>query len=130
DIYENFVTIVAEGRNMDKAKVDELGQGRVWTGAQAIEIGLADEIGGLTDALLFAAEAAGDSNIESWGIQSYPRPMTKMEAFASMLEHATNDNVLAGTPYETIAKLALKWNSETQRNHAFARMTEDYFFVK
>lgn len=130
DIYENFVTIVAEGRNMDKAKVDELGQGRVWTGAQAIEIGLADEIGGLTDALLFAAEAAGDSNIESWGIQSYPRPMTKMEAFASMLEHATNDNVLAGTPYETIAKMALKWNSETQRNHAFARMTEDYFFVK
>ena len=44
---------------------------------------------------------------------------TKMEAFASMLEHATNDNVLAGNHYETIAKMALKWNSETQRNHAF-----------
>jgi len=130
NIYDKFVSIVAEGREMEKDIVDELGQGRVWTGAQAVEIGLADEIGGLTDALMFAAEAAGDSNIDSWSIQCYPRALNKMEAFASMLEQTANDNVLAGTPYETLARIATKWNSETQSNPICARMVNDYFFVK
>lgn len=46
-IYSRFVDVVAEGRDMDKERVDELGQGRVWTGKQALEYGLVDELGGL-----------------------------------------------------------------------------------
>lgn len=58
-IYDRFVTKVAEGRNMSKEEVDRLGRGRVWTGSQAKDQGLADEIGGLSKALEIAKELAG-----------------------------------------------------------------------
>jgi protease-4 len=49
--YDVFLSRVAEGRKMDKAAVDRVGQGRVWTGEQAKERGLVDELGGLRQAL-------------------------------------------------------------------------------
>ena len=49
DIYETFITHVSEGREIPVRKVDEIGQGRVWSGADALSIGLIDEIGGLED---------------------------------------------------------------------------------
>ena len=57
--YDKFITLVSEGRDMPKEKVDEIGQGRVWTGADALGIGLVDEIGTLSDAIAYAAVAAG-----------------------------------------------------------------------
>ena len=54
-IYDEFTGIVAEGRDLRKTYVDSIAQGRVWTGADAIKIGLVDEIGGLEAALLKAA---------------------------------------------------------------------------
>lgn len=57
--YNNFVPKVAQGRNMDPEKVDSIGQGRVWTGTQAKEIGLIDAFGGLETAINFAKELAG-----------------------------------------------------------------------
>jgi len=57
--YDNFKTRVAEGRKLTVAHVDSIGQGRVWTGARAKEIGLVDEIGGLEDAIADAAQRAG-----------------------------------------------------------------------
>lgn len=59
DIYDQFITIVADGRGMTKADVDSIAQGRVWAGADAKEIGLVDEIGGLDDAIEEAARLAG-----------------------------------------------------------------------
>ncbi len=59
DIYSTFVGHVAEGRNMTFAAVDNIGQGRVWTGADALGIGLVDGLGGLADALAIAADRAG-----------------------------------------------------------------------
>lgn len=58
-IYDRFVTKVAAGRNMSKEEADRLGKGRVWTGSQAKDQGLADEIGGLSKALDIAKELAG-----------------------------------------------------------------------
>lgn len=58
-IYDDFITKVAEGRNLTKEQVDEIGQGRVWSGEDALRIGLVDEIGGLSDAILAAKELAG-----------------------------------------------------------------------
>jgi protease-4 len=52
-IYDQFVSRVAEGRHLEPGRVDEIGRGRVWTGAQAREIGLVDELGGLHDAVPF-----------------------------------------------------------------------------
>jgi len=78
-IYDKFTAIVAEGRGLEQSRVDEIGQGRVWTGADALELGLVDEIGGLKDALCYAAESAGDAELSNWQIAEYPKPLTTME---------------------------------------------------
>ena len=57
-IYGIFISHVAEGRNMTTADVDSIGQGRVWSGVSALEIGLVDTLGNLNDALKIAAELA------------------------------------------------------------------------
>ena len=59
DIYMDFTTKVAEGRGMTQAEVDSIGQGRVWAGSDAINIGLVDDLGGIDDAVKYAAEKAG-----------------------------------------------------------------------
>lgn len=56
-IYEGFLDRVASGRNMEREAVHEIAQGRVWTGADALELGLVDQLGNLQDAIELAAEA-------------------------------------------------------------------------
>jgi len=58
-LYDQFLTKVAEGRNMTKEEVDGIGKGRVWTGNQAVNLGLVDELGGLSRAIELAKELAG-----------------------------------------------------------------------
>jgi len=65
--YDTFVEKAAQGRNTTTEKIDEVGQGRVWTGRQAKEIGLVDELGGLDTAIAIAkqrAKIAADSEVE------------------------------------------------------------------
>lgn len=57
-IYDQFLSKVAEGRKLDKAKVAEIAQGRVWSGKAALDLGLVDQLGGLQDAILEAAKLA------------------------------------------------------------------------
>jgi protease-4 len=57
--YDIFLTRCAEGRGMTKEAIDQIGQGRVWTGEQALERGLVDELGGLERAIEVAAELSG-----------------------------------------------------------------------
>ncbi|MBL7921460.1 MAG: signal peptide peptidase SppA [Bacteroidia bacterium] len=57
-VYDVFTKRVAEGRKMSQADVDSIGQGRVWTGADALKINLVDEMGGLNDAIAYAAKKA------------------------------------------------------------------------
>jgi protease IV len=68
-VYSDFVSKVASGRKMSKVSVDNIGQGRVWSGTSAKEIGLVDEIGGLKDAIKGAAELAG---VETYSIRELP----------------------------------------------------------
>ncbi|AOW20624.1 signal peptide peptidase SppA [Urechidicola croceus] len=68
--YETFLKRVAEGRNMTRDAVDSIAQGRVWTGKEAIEIGLIDELGSMEDAIVAAAELAG---IVDYKTSNYPR---------------------------------------------------------
>jgi len=56
--YKRFISLVADERNMTLEEVDNVAQGRVWVGTQALEIGLVDELGGLTEAIAYAAEMA------------------------------------------------------------------------
>jgi protease IV len=57
-IYEDFIQIVADGRKLTKEQVDLVARGRVWTGKDALKIGLVDELGGLRKAMKFAAKQA------------------------------------------------------------------------
>ena len=57
--YERFLALVAGSRKISRARADELGQGRVWDGGSARQLGLIDQFGGLDDALAYAAERAG-----------------------------------------------------------------------
>lgn len=57
--YDVFISRVAEGRNLTKEQVDKLGRGKVWTGEQAAQNGLVDELGGLRQALAYARKQAG-----------------------------------------------------------------------
>lgn len=68
-VYSDFVTKVAEGRNMTFENVDNIGQGRVWSGTGAMKIGLVDEMGGLNSAIKGAAELAG---IDKYKIRELP----------------------------------------------------------
>lgn len=84
-IYDKFTATVSEGRSLPVETVDAIGQGRVWTGCDALDIHLVDEIGSLEQAILYAADCAGDPDIKSWRIEGYPRPQTQMEMIMSML---------------------------------------------
>jgi protease-4 len=68
-VYKTFVSHVAQGRKMSFAQVDSIAQGRVWSGSQALKVGLVDKIGGLDDAL---KEAAGLAKIKSYKTQNFP----------------------------------------------------------
>ncbi|MCF6213769.1 MAG: signal peptide peptidase SppA [Flavobacteriaceae bacterium] len=62
EFYTNFVTKVAQGRHKTFAEIDAIAQGRVWTGAQAFKNGLVDELGGLDEAVIAAAELANTTD--------------------------------------------------------------------
>jgi protease-4 len=83
-IYDEFVGKVADARKLDRGLVEEIGQGRVWSGAEALELGLVDKLGGLQEAIAYAAEAAeiGDR----YRVTEFPRKKKLGEAIAELLE--------------------------------------------
>jgi protease-4 len=86
DTYQTFLHRVSEGRNMTMAQVDSVAQGRVWSGTEALEIGLVDELGNLDDAIAAAAKMA---SLESYGIKKYPKYKSGFERFMEDLEGAS-----------------------------------------
>lgn len=80
DIYDRFLHKVSTGRNLDRAVVEEIAQGRVYTGDQAIGLGLVDEIGGLESAIAYAAQQA---DLETYRTKEYP---TKVDPMMKMIE--------------------------------------------
>ncbi len=100
EIYETFITHVAEGRNMTKEDVDKIGQGRVWSGANAIEIGLIDGFGGLEDAIKLAAETAG---IESYRTVNFPKLKDPFQQILDELQGNVRASIIKqelGTEYK------------------------------
>lgn len=84
DIYVDFTTVVAEGRNMPIENVREIAKGRVWTGAQAKERGLVDEFGGIMKAIELAKEAAGLEPDAEYKLRRFPRPKSRGEQFEEL----------------------------------------------
>lgn len=79
-IYQVFLKRVADGRKIDVAQVDSIGQGRVWTGEQAVKLKLVDRIGTLDQAIVAAAKKA---NLENYRISEYPRAKDPFESIWS-----------------------------------------------
>ena len=77
NIYTTFTEHVAEGRNLPIDEVLKIAEGRVWSGSDAVEIGLVDEIGGFTEAVLVAAEFADISS--NYAIYEFKAPLTPFE---------------------------------------------------
>lgn len=84
EIYDDFTGRVAQGRDLPIARVREIARGRVWTGAQALELGLVDRIGGLHEAVGAARELAGIGADETVRLRRYPRQPTPLEAFQQL----------------------------------------------
>ena len=74
--YNDFTALVARTRGLRQSYVDSIGQGRVWTGADALELGLVDEMGGLDKAIEYAAKAA---NLTDYSLKDYPQQESLMD---------------------------------------------------
>jgi protease-4 len=85
-IYGEFLAKVAEGRNLPPDKVAAIAQGRVWSGADALEHGLVDELGGLDAALAYAAGKAGLA--ADYRVVEIPRERELVEAIQELIEKA------------------------------------------
>ena len=92
--YDDFVGRVAAGRGMTAEAVDAIAQGRVWAGVDALGIGLVDEMGGLTDAIRYAASMA---SLEQYRLVEYPAVVSMYEQMLSSLsEEGTDQDIQAG----------------------------------
>lgn len=85
EFYNTFLARVAEGRSIDKALVDSIGQGRVWSGLNAIEIKLVDSIGGLNNALNKAKELANIKD-DNYILKEYPEKANMFSMFFNGIE--------------------------------------------
>jgi protease-4 len=85
-VYNDFTSKVAEGRKLPKEKVLEIAKGRIWTGADAKENGLVDELGGYPVALNLAKKAAGIGENEKVRLRLFPRA----KGLWGLLERADN----------------------------------------
>ena len=119
-IYSRFLNIVAEGRKMDIDAVDAIAQGRVWTGAQAAEIGLVDAIGTVEDALIHAAMLTGNTDgFDNIQVVEYPKPITTMDILNSLL--TGEELIQIEEPLKSIYDAFCSWN-ESQSGKVYARL--------
>ena len=88
NIYNDFVGIVADGRGMSFEDVDAIARGRVWTGEDALEVGLVDELGDLDAAIAHAAELAGLDSLDEDEIVFLPEAVDPFEQFVKDLAGA------------------------------------------
>lgn len=99
--YQDFITLVAESRDMTIAEVDKIAQGRIWSGVKAKELGLVDELGNLNDAILAAAKLAG---LEQYETKVIEKELSKMDLFLKeafgqagyLFAKTTNNSVTQG----------------------------------
>lgn len=124
NIYEKFTGLVAEGRDMTVPAVDEIAQGRVWTGAEALEIGLVDEIGTIEDAIIYAAFCIdGVQSLNDVQITAYPKPLTTMELLLESF--GGGESVFAGTAFEGIETAFKNWSS-SESGKVYARLPYEF----
>ena len=124
-IYDKFTSLVAEGRDMTVSRVDEIAQGRVWSGAEALEINLVDQIGTIEDAINWAAlSIEGVSHIADVEVVGYPKPLTGLELLLESFNSTGEQNIFAGTPFKGIGEAFGNWNA-SETGKVYARMPHE-----
>ena len=122
DIYEQFVNLVSTGRNLTPERVDEIAQGRVWTGTDALGIGLVDEIGTLEQAIVYAASLAGLDYKEDYKVEAWPKPKDTMTSLLELLGSQRQEKeILAGTPFSGMES-AVKALLANEPSKVYARL--------
>ena len=120
DIYDKFLAIVARGRDMEIKDVDAVAQGRVWTGTQALQMHLVDQLGGLSDAIEAAADLAG---LDNYRVREFP---AQKDVFAQLM--AMFKGGMASTKSSTFLQAYLKLEEQVeqmQQARILARMPFD-----
>ena len=115
-IYDDFTGLVSSGRGISKDSVDAIGQGRVWSGADALNIGLVDSLGGLYDAISYAAAKVGLTKAD-YQLSRYP--VVKEVSLLKMLSGNTPED-----PEETLTTRVDNQPSLSDMFPAIARMRE------
>ena len=115
-IYDDFTSLVSNGRGISKDSVDAIGQGRVWSGADALRIGLVDQFGGLKEAIDYAAEKVGLSK-KDYRLAKYP--VVKEVSLFQMISGGGSDD-----PEETVTSRVENQPSLSDMFPAIARMRE------
>ena len=122
-IYTEFTSLVSRGRHMTVEQVDEIGQGRVWTGRDALAIGLADQKGSLMDAINYAAAVAG---LEKYNLLVVPEHKSMFQQMMSqMMGGDDEDGITVKTGVKQVDQL-LDIRDDPQR--IYARMPYFYEF--
>lgn len=99
--YELFTSRCAEGRHMDVKDIKKVAEGRVWTGEQALALGLVDKLGYLDDAIEMAAAMA---KVEDYAVVSYPKQKDTLTALLESLSGETEDLLLSSKPGIKLSK--------------------------
>jgi protease-4 len=107
-IYDLFIDRVADGRALAPERVNEIGRGRVWTGAQAAEMGLVDELGGLRTAARRAKIAAGIDPDADVALVPYPRPLPLTAQLGEAMRRIAV-SAAPPLPIPKLARLATEW---------------------
>lgn len=119
-IYTTFITHVAENRGMTLEEVDAIAQGRVWSGVEAKENGLVDELGSLQDAIEHAAELA---ELDEFKVRNYPSYKMDLEdRFSSLPFAKAKDELLKEELGEEYFKIYQKLKQASQTKGLQARM--------
>jgi protease-4 len=125
DVYGRFVGLVAEGRSLETQQVDDMAQGRVWVGTDAIGLGLVDEIGGLREAVDYAASLAGFLSKGDYHVVTYPAQLSQTEQLLDLFSGKKEaPSILEGTPFEALGK-SLKDLRENEPTQVYARLPYD-----
>ncbi|MGB0720088.1 MAG: signal peptide peptidase SppA [Bdellovibrionales bacterium] len=120
-IYDGFLQRVATGRGMDVEDVDKVAGGRVWSGRRAIQMGLADEVGGLTDALDYTAFILEKESRKDLVIEVLPKPKSALEKLVAFLD---GQAVLAAGVRDNAA--LLEWLEPAAKAMMQARSPQDF----
>lgn len=115
-IYSQFIAKVAEGRKLKPSFVEEVAQGRVWSGVEAKKLGLVDEIGGLHEAVLYAAGRAGLGT--NFRLVEYPRSKNLSEALAEMFGRFAPASLRLKSP-GIVGEVAERLSTELARLRAY-----------